>query len=129
MEYLIITAIAFMLLIPIVLIAYTQSATFADDVAAAQAQKVGQEIVDAAHEVWYAGPPAKTTRTLYFPDHIQSISIAGQSIVFTMGGSGGTYEYAAFAETNLTGSIMPFNGLHTIVVEATDEGSVNITEG
>jgi hypothetical protein len=129
MEYLMITGIAFMLLIPIILIAYTQSASFAEDVAAAQVQKIGQEIIDGAHEVWYTGPPAKTTRMLYFPDHIQAITISGQTLAFTMSGTGGSYEYAVFSDANLTGSLGTFNGLHRITIEATEDGPVNITEG
>jgi hypothetical protein len=127
-EYLIITAFAFLLLIPIVLIAYTQSARFTNDVAAAQVQKVGNQIVDAAHQVWYAGPPAKTTLTLYFPDGIDLITIQDRAIVFTMQGTGGQYEYAVYSDANLTGALPTFNGLHNVVVEATGDG-VNVTEG
>jgi len=129
MEYLVITAIAFLLLIPIVLIAYTQSSRFSDDVAAAQIQKVGQEIVDAAQQVWYAGPPARTTLTLHFPEHMRAVAITDQAIVFTLSGTGGAYEYAVFSAANLTGEVGTFNGLHTIVVEALSDGRVNVTEG
>ena len=128
MEYLIITGIAFLLLIPVVLIAYTQSARFADDVAAAQIQKIGQEIIDGAQAVWYAGPPAKTTRTLHFPHGVRAIDFQNQTLVFTVSGTGGPYEYAVYSEANLTGALGTSEGLHVIVIQSLGDGRVNITE-
>src|SRR6185295_14623963 len=70
MEYLLITAFAFLILAAILLVGYSQTATFSRDVTAAQLQKVGNQITDAANAVYYVGPPAKKTVRLYFPDLI-----------------------------------------------------------
>ena len=128
MEYLLVVGLGFLLIIPIILIAYTQSSRFSNDVTTAQIQKVGTELVDAINSVYYAGPPTKKTMKLYFPDGINNITIQGDKLIFSVRGRGGTYEYVAFAATNMTGSIEPFDGIHNLVVEAS--GSVvNVTDG
>lgn len=127
MEYLLITAFAFLLLAPIIIIAYSQSASFSNDVAAAQVERLGSQITDAINAAYYAGPPSKQTMALYFPDRIDSITIAGNTIVFAMQGAGGKYEYAASAAGNITGTLRPFEGIHRITITATAAG-VNITD-
>jgi uncharacterized protein (UPF0333 family) len=127
MEYLLITAFVFLILAGILVVAYSQTATFTRDVTAAQLQKVGNQITDAANAVYYVGPPAKKTIRLYFPELINSIQISNQSIVFTVQGNGGTYEYAVYASTNMTGSLRTFAGTHVIEIEALDN-IVNITD-
>jgi uncharacterized protein (UPF0333 family) len=128
MEYLLVMAFVFVILTGILLVAYLQSSSFQTDVSAAQIQKVGNQIVDAANTVYYAGPPTKKTIKLYFPDGIQSISFNNQTLLFTMQGSKGPYEYAVFASTNMTGQLRTNAGLHTISAVA-KPGFVNLTEG
>lgn len=124
MEYLMITAMAFLLLAPIIIIAYSESNDFHIDVSQAQIEKVGSEIVAAANAVSYTGPPAKRTIKLYFPDGIKATQITGREVVFTMTGHAGPYEYSAVAEANLSGSLNTFAGTHTITIVA---GTTNVT--
>ena len=126
MEYLLVTAFAFLILVPIILIAYSQQSRFSQDVTAAQLQKIGSTLVDNANAVYYAGQPTKRTVQLYFPEGIQGITISGNAITFDMMGTP-HYQYAAFAETNMTGSLRTFTGLHTIEIVA-GENEVNVTE-
>ena len=128
MEYLIITGFSLLLLFAIMAVAYYQTSTFSGDVAAAQVQKVGNQIVDAANIAYYAGPPTKKTITVYFPDHINEVIVANQSIIFMMRGTGGAYEYPIYAATNMTGILRPFSGIHTITLTA-ESDVVNITDG
>ena len=121
-------AFVFVLLTGIMFVAYTQSATFSNDVTASQLQKVGNEIVDAVNTAYYAGPPTKKTIKLYFPNNIKEIEIAEQTIVFTVSGVGEEYEYAVFASTNMSGTLRTFSGLHTVTVTA-QENIVNISDG
>ena len=122
MEYLLIVGFSLLLLIPIILLAYSQSATFTDDVTAAQIQKVGSEITQAVNTVYYAGQPTKKTIQVYFPKNINQINITDSSVVFTVQGQGGSYQYAAFAQSNMTGTIDTFSGIHIITVQA--QGSI-----
>lgn len=127
MEYLLAAAFAFMLLVPIIIIAYTQSSRFSGDVSSAQIQKIGNEIKDAVDAVYYAGPPTKKTLKLYFPENIKSVDINEQTLLFTMYGPDGEYQYTVFTESNISGEIRPFTGIHTITVLAQDL-QVNITD-
>ena len=130
MEFLMVVMFAFLILFGILMVAYVQTSTFQADVTAAQVQKVGNSIVDAANAAYYAGPPTKKTITLYFPENINSVVLRNQTIIFTVQSSGGAgnYEYAVFAATNMTGSIRKFSGLHVVTIEALDT-VVNITDG
>lgn len=126
MEYLLVAGFAFVLLVPIIIIAYTQSAQFSTDVTAAQVQKVGSTIVDNVNAAYYAGPPTKRTLRLYFPEKITSITIANSSIIFEVQGTP-RYNYVAFAAANMTGTLRPYAGLHTITITA-DDPNVNVTD-
>ena len=128
MEYVMITGFVMLILFGILVVAYSQTAAFSRDVSQSQVQKVGNEIADGANAVYYAGPPAKKTVTLYFPDLINNITIANQSITFNMQSEGGHYEYSVSAATNMTGALRPFAGLHMITLRA-QAGIVNITDG
>lgn len=127
MEYLLVTGFAFLLLIPIIIIGYSESARFGEEVTAAQIQKVGATIGEAVNTVYYAGPPTKKTIKVHFPEKVQNVAINESSIVFTVQGSGGAYEYAVYTETNLTGAIRPYAGVHVLTVTAGNLW-VNVTE-
>lgn len=118
MEYLLVMAFVFTMLVAIIVLAYSQSATFSTDVSASQIQKVGNQLVDAANTVYYAGPPTKKTIRLYFPQGVRNVTLSGNTIIFIMQGTNGPYEYAIPAATNLTGTLQPFPGIHTVTVEA-----------
>jgi hypothetical protein len=126
MEYLLVMAFVFTILVAIIILAYSQAATFSSDVTAAQVQKVGNTLADAVNTVYYAGSPTKKTVRVYFPEHIDTITIDGEFIIFNVQGRGGPYEYAVRTATNLTGSLQAFGGVHTVTIEA-QEGVVNIT--
>lgn len=128
MEFLLVTGFALIILTSIMLVAYFNVSTFGEDVTAAQIQKVGNQIIDGANAVYYNGPPSKKTLTLYFPELIKNIEIANQSVVFTVQGSGGPYQYVVYAAGNLNGTLRPFPGIHKVTIEAQD-GVVNITDG
>jgi len=126
MEYLLVVAFAFLLLVPIILISMTQSGRFQNDVTASQIQKVGEELRDAIDTVYYSGPPTKRTLKLFFPHGIKTITYDEEAIIFTMMGFGGNYEYVLTTATNLTGELRTFKGVHTIIIEALDD-EVNVT--
>lgn len=127
MEYLFIVGFAFVLLIPVIILYFTQSAGIEDEVIGAQAQKVVDELVAAIDTVHYLGPPSKQTLKLRFPKRVLDVTIQDQTIIFTMQGPGGTYDLASSAATNITGEIGTFSGVHIITVEALDD-SVSVTE-
>jgi uncharacterized protein (UPF0333 family) len=121
MEYLLVASLAFMFIIVILVIAYSNSASFSSDVGRAQIQRVGSTIIDTANTVYYAGPPTKKTVKVYFPQSVRGIiPINGTSdIIFVLQGDNGLYDYSVSAATNLTGEIRNFSGMHTLSFTAT----------
>jgi hypothetical protein len=126
MEYLLVMAFAFLMLAVIITIGLSESASFSGDVAATQIRRVGDELAASIDAIYYAGPPAKQTILLSFPDRIDTVTFDNQSIVFGMQGNGGPYEYSVATHANLTGELRPFAGLHRIAITAIASG-VNVT--
>ena len=121
----------FVLIVGVIVIAYMHASSFSEQVTNSQAQKIGNQVIDAVNAVFYQGPPAKRTITVYFPDNIKNVTVENQSIVFTLSTSAGYSEYAISAATNMTGSIRNFAGLHVMTLEAYDAGTtveVNVTD-
>ncbi len=127
-EYVFVVAFAFVLLAPLIYVFYTESATLEDEVAAAQAKKVMDELVGAIDTVYYLGPPSRQTLSLYFPKRLTGITIQEDIITFTLeSAAGGPYELAGYASTNITGSIGVYSGVHSLTLVAAED-SVVITE-
>lgn len=118
MEFLLVVGFAFLMTVPLIIIFYQQSETLSTEISASQINKVAGEIRDAADEVYYLGSPSKKTVTVYMPEGVQSISIGGNKIVFTVESPSGDYELVKWSAANLTGSIQTYNGIHYVSVES-----------
>lgn len=127
MEYLFVVGFAFMMLLPLIALFYSQSGTIEEEVVGAQAEKIMSELISAIDTVYYLGYPSKQTLRLRFPEHIESITILGDTLVFTIDSPSGTYEMTALAAANLTGSLETFAGPHIITIATTQTG-VSLTE-
>ncbi len=117
-EYLLITAFAFLMTVPIIALFYSQSHQIQEDVTDAQVEKIASELRDAANEVYYQGPPSKRTLKIYMPDNVENVSISNKNIIFKVSSTAGDYEIVKVADTNLTGDINSFSGIHNIEVKA-----------
>ena len=83
-EYLIITAFAFLFTLPIIALFYSQSHELNEGISSSQAERIASEIVDAANQVYYLGQPSKKTILFYMPKNVQQVSIQEKSIVIIM---------------------------------------------
>ncbi|MBR9703294.1 hypothetical protein GOV10_04610 [Candidatus Woesearchaeota archaeon] len=126
-EYLLVVMFAFIMIIPLIIAFYSESARFHDEVTSAQITQVKDALLKAVEEVYYLGPPSKQTLSLRFPEQIKSTAVTGDTIIFTVMSSSGTYELVGYAVTDVSGAIGTFDGIHTITVIAT-ETSVLINE-
>src|SRR4030042_6734986 len=120
LEFLIVVVFALLMTFPLVIIFYQQSNNINTEVTSSQADKVASEIRDAADEVYYLGSPSKKTVTVYMPEGVNSISITGDKMVFTVESPGNDYELVKWSVTNLTGSLRTYPGIHNISVQAYD---------
>lgn len=127
MEFLIVMTFAFLMTIPLIILFYKQSEDLNRDITASQIDKIASEIRDTADEVYYLGSPSKKTISVFMPESVESITIGGKKIVFTIDAPGADYELVKWSVANLTGSIQTYSGIHQISVEA-NENSVAIND-
>jgi uncharacterized protein (UPF0333 family) len=127
LEYLMITAFAFLFTIPLLGLFYTQSQRMQQDVTTTQVDRVASELADAADEVYYLGEPSKKTLKLYMPRNVEDIQLGDQKLVFKVRREGYTTDVVKDTAANLTGSVETFEGIHVITVQAEDDG-VTFTE-
>ncbi len=124
MEYLLIVGFAFLLLVPLIIIYYTTQQDLNDKISSSQADKIANEIADAADQVYFQGPPTKKTFKVYMPDDVKEVIIADNYVKINLKTFQGTPRSSV---SNLTGTISAYGGLHIIKVRAID-GGVTITD-
>ncbi|MBD3209535.1 hypothetical protein GF367_03910 [Candidatus Woesearchaeota archaeon] len=129
MEYLAVVGVSLVLLIPMILIFYQQSGSLRDDINAAQLEKVGLELMDAAEEVYYLGPPTQKYLLLHLPGQVNTVTINQQEILINYTTTSSTRYYSLFTDLplNMSGAIDAFQGQHKVSIQATDTG-VNISD-
>jgi hypothetical protein len=101
-ENILMVAIGFMVLIPLIALFYDYSTDQTDEIMAQQVGKVGREIVDNAETVYYMGEPSRIALDVSFPDTIKSIQIVNdRELVFYVGASFSEAPY--YADVKLDG--------------------------
>ncbi|MFH1506027.1 MAG: hypothetical protein ABIE94_03470 [archaeon] len=132
MEYLLIMGFAFLSVLPIIIIFFTQAQAFNQDVTLAQSDKIMAEIIDAADTVYYQGAPSATTIRVFVPQYVDSIIFDGrQNIVFfiTKTDRPGTFNLTSRdALATLQGTLSHGAGMHVLQIKAVDQTHVNITD-
>lgn len=139
LEYLLIVALTFGLIIPTTYLFYSYSKESSQEIADAQITKLGRTIVDAAEQIFYSGQGSKNVLEMNIPDNIGSIAVIdGRELVFNLTTSYGTSEIVFFSSVNITthGSNCNANrclfpqlassGLKKVKIEAISRDSVRI---
>lgn len=127
-EYLTIFGFVFLMIVPLIIIFFDQLGYIQDSISENQIRNIVIKIIDKAESVYYSGEPSKTTLKVYFPDHIDSINISKNYMVFNYL----TYNNLLrsiiyYSNINLTGNLSTSPGIHFIEIRA--EGDfVSITE-
>lgn len=103
LEYLLIVALTFAIIVPTAYLFYTYSKELDQEVIDAQITKLGRSIVDTAEVIFYSGQSSKTVLDLNIPDSIASAEIIdGRELVFNITTSFGTSEIVFFSSVNMT---------------------------
>ena len=139
LEYLLVVAITFAIIIPAAYLFYSYSKESSQDIIDAQLAKIGRDIVDAAESIYYSGQGSKTVLEVSVPDNVDSASIIdGRELVFNITTEFGTTEVVFFSSVNLstTGSncvvnvcslsVLGNSGLKKVKLEAVNKNSVSI---
>lgn len=128
MEYILITAFSLLVAIPLVILFFHYSQTYNSNMGLNQANKVMDEIFNAAQTVHYLGEPSQKTITVYFPKDIQKIQFENTYFSFTIGNDDKSFTLYRSANINFTGSLSTSPGLHTIRIRAVNN-TINIGSG
>lgn len=139
LEYLLIVALTFMIIIPTTYLFYSYSKESSQEISDAQITKLGKSIVDAAESIFYSGKGSKTVLELNVPDNIGSVAIIdGRELVFNITTNFGASEVVFFSSVNITtissnciGNIcgipeLASSGLKKVKIEAISKDSVRI---
>ena len=139
LEYLLIVAITFTIIVPTAYLFYSYSKESSAELGDAQITKIGRAIVDTANSIFYSGQGSKTVLDVNIPDMVSgAVIIDGRELVFNMTTSFGISELVFFSPINLTttGENCDKNvcsladignpGLKKVKVEVVSTESVNI---
>ena len=120
LEYLTIIGFSVLLVIPLVIMYANEKSDLDMQVNTNQAQIIERKICDAAESVYYMGEPSKTRLKVYMPKHIQDISFANQTFIFSMRAGDSVVEIPRVCPVNLTENLSVNAGFQFIYVEAAE---------
>lgn len=140
MEYLLVVALTFAIMVPTTYLFYNYSKESGQEITDAQATKIGRNIVDTSETIFYSGRGSKTVIELNVPDNIVAAQIIdGREFVLNISTTFGVSELVFFSAVNMTtdGSECIANrcmipglgnsGLKKVKIEAIDKNSVSIS--
>lgn len=140
MEYLLVVALTFAIMVPTTYLFYNYSKESGQEITDAQATKIGRSIVDTSETIFYSGRGSKTVIELNVPDNIVAAQIIdGREFVLNISTTFGVSELVFFSAVNMTtdGSECIANrcmipslgnsGLKKVKIEAIDKNSVSIS--
>ena len=117
-EYIFIIGFVTIMMIPLLIIYYSYSASSKDLVATSQALQIARKIVDSAESVYYLGAPSQTTLKLNFPDGIVSTNLSNRELVFKVSTKNGVTDIVEVSSVNISGSLPITEGIHIVTVKA-----------
>lgn len=139
LEYILIVAITFAIIIPTTYLFYNYSKESGQEITDAQITKLGRSIVDSSETIFYSGVGSKTILDLNVPDSVSNtLIIDGREIVFNVTTSFGVSEIVFFSGVNLTTDSQNCNanicklpglsrgGLQQVKLESINKNSVSI---
>ena len=105
LEYLLVVAFTFAIIIPTAYLFYNYSKELGQEVIDAQTTKIGRSIIDTAEVIFYSGQSSKTVLDLNVPDNVVSaVIIDGRELAFNITTGFGTSEIVFFSSVNITTS-------------------------
>ncbi|MEM0231371.1 MAG: hypothetical protein QXW00_01805 [Candidatus Woesearchaeota archaeon] len=118
LEFSIILGFATLMIIPTIIVFYTQTQETNNIFAIRQAERIARQIVDEAEIVYYTGTPSKSMLKVYIPKNVKAINLSNNEVVITIEISGSLSEIAVPCRVNITGSVNPQQGFKYLKFEA-----------
>lgn len=100
LEYMLVIAITFAIIVPTTYLFYSYSKGSSEEVKDSQIINIGRSIIDTAQTIFYSGQGSKATLELNVPDNIESAKIIdNRELVFKLITSLGTSDIVFFSST------------------------------
>lgn len=105
MEYLLIIALTFAIIVPTSYLFFSYSKESSQEISDAQITNMGRSIVDSAETIFYSGQGSRTILELSMPEGVNDVLIIdGKELVFNVTAPFGTSEIVFFSRVNMTTS-------------------------
>lgn len=117
MEYLILVGFVLAVIIPLIIIFYTESGSINLQIRSQQVRAIGEQVVDKAESAYYLGEPTKINLKVRMPEGIGNITVAGRALVFRLGNDLVPNDVVIPSDVNISGSITKTSGVIYISVE------------
>lgn len=103
LEYLLVVAITFAIIIPTAYLFYSYSKESSQEISDAQVITLGKSIVDTAESIFYSGQGSKAVIEVNVPNNVNSaLIIDGRELVFTLTTNFGSSEVVFFSSVKIT---------------------------
>ena len=116
-EYMIILGFILALMIPLVLLFYSQKADAALQIRSQQLRVVGEKIVDQAESVYYLGEPSKVRFKINLPQQVTNVTITNKALIFKLKTESGISDIVIPSTVNITGAMPITAGVHYLTAE------------
>lgn len=118
MEYLIIVGISSLIILPMLILFFTQMSDITESMTVSQVNKISDEIVNSVNEVYYLGDPAKKRLSFYLPNYVENIYFIDTKVIFIITLKSSSFSIIKYADVNVTGNISSDQGVHKIDILA-----------
>lgn len=140
LEYLLIVALTFVIIIPTTFLFYNYSRESSQEIIDAQISKIGRSLIDTSESIFYSGLGSKTVLQVNVPDKVTSaLIIDGREVVFNVTSDFGVSEIVFFSPVNLTTTAtncvinvckipeLSSSGVKNVKIESVTLNSISIT--
>lgn len=127
MEYLMIIGFSMIVAMLLLVLYQEYGISSRDQIGNAQVERIGNDLVYMAEEVYYSGVPARRTVRVYIPETVEDITITSNGIIFIL--NQGRSEMEFYTPVNLTGNFEEPDGPVIIEIIAQEEGACIRQEG
>ncbi len=131
-EYIMVVGIATVLITSILIISYYYNRQIEDNVNLNQIEGMARTIIDNAEQVYFLGPPSKTTIKVFVPDKVEQITFYDKELLIRVRTGSGVTDLAYTSSVSITNSLQPSKlskapGLRYVTIESRP-GYVFITD-
>jgi len=122
-----ISGFALLLTIPLVVIFFSNTTNFNENVVFSQIGKVSSELAENARSIHYLGEPSQKTISIYFPNNIESVNFDSKTITIAYQRQGTYINFTKYVGFDLYGNLTTYAGFHNVKIRAVNT-SVEIVD-